>query len=72
MNKFAAKILFIVALLAFCAIVSGETNGERSVRAAEGSEVEVIDTMAHLRAKRRCTITFCYDRCPDQVNPNPC
>ncbi|KAI3408663.1 hypothetical protein GPALN_007719 [Globodera pallida] len=74
MNKFAAKISFIVALLAICAIVSGEINGERPVRAAaQGVEVEVIDPMAaRLRATRACRIDFCYDRCPGQMPKNPC
>uniref|UniRef100_A0A914GT03 Uncharacterized protein n=1 Tax=Globodera rostochiensis TaxID=31243 RepID=A0A914GT03_GLORO len=72
MNKFAAKISFIVAMLAFCAVVSGETNGERPVQAAELSEVEVIDPVAHLRAARGCTITYCFDKCPGRSHPNPC
>ncbi|KAI3416395.1 hypothetical protein GPALN_005927 [Globodera pallida] len=67
MNTFAAKISFIVALLAFCAVVSGETSG-----AAELSEVEVIDPVAHLRAARGCTITYCFDKCPGRSHPRPC
>ncbi|KAI3416398.1 hypothetical protein GPALN_005930 [Globodera pallida] len=73
MNTFGRQISFILALLAFCAVVSGETNGERPVRAAElSSEVEVIDPVAHLRAARGCTITYCFDKCPGRKHPYPC
>ncbi|CAK5020362.1 unnamed protein product [Meloidogyne enterolobii] len=39
---------------------------------AELAEVEVLDPNVRLRAKRLCTVMFCYDRCPGVITKNPC
>nr|CAD2194759.1 unnamed protein product [Meloidogyne enterolobii] len=38
---------------------------------AELAEVEVLDPNVRLRAKRLCTVMFCYDRCPGVITKNP-
>uniref|UniRef100_A0A1I8BDK2 Uncharacterized protein n=1 Tax=Meloidogyne hapla TaxID=6305 RepID=A0A1I8BDK2_MELHA len=39
---------------------------------AELAEVEILDPNVRLRAKRLCTVMFCYDRCPGVITKNPC